>query len=115
MKKKGFTLIELIVVVFVIILLAGGGIYAYSKYVYNQKERITKANLAIILETLERYKEKTGTYPQTQAEFDTFLENKEWFKEIPINVLYGTSPTNPKYGWLYIINNNVVEIYALQK
>lgn len=113
-NKKGFTFVELLIIVILIIVLSGAGLYFYQRISFSQKQKLVKANIALILEALDRYKEKNGAYPANQYEFDRFLETN--FKEIPRNPFWtpGTDSTI-RYGWLYVKLDDKIEIYALQK
>ena len=80
MNKKGFTLVELLVVVAILGVLAAVGIVAYNGYLTKTKINATKTtfsqiikyidvelmkcNLGMEIEAYEKY--KTGNYPSTQ-------------------------------------------------
>jgi len=117
LKTNGFTLIELIIVIGLILVLALAGFMDIKVLWSHKKINFVKANLSIILETLERYREKTKDYPKDQEEFDGFLENQEWFKEVPKNPYWDNSSTQTKHGWLYLRNDGTtqveIEVYAI--
>ncbi|MHC4780714.1 MAG: type II secretion system major pseudopilin GspG [Planctomycetota bacterium] len=67
-KKRGFTLVELMVVITIMALLAGGVAIAYFGYV--DKARVSKArsDLAELHKAIELYKLETGKFPDSLDE-----------------------------------------------
>lgn len=68
--KKGFSLVELLVVVAIIGVLAGVGIVAYNNYIDDAETKVIEANAKILAKKLsaERAKNRTATV-------DTLLTN----------------------------------------
>lgn len=64
-QKKGFTLIEILVVATIISLLAGGGLISYSTFSKNSRDARRKADLEQIRAALEMYRSNVGAYPTT--------------------------------------------------
>jgi prepilin-type N-terminal cleavage/methylation domain-containing protein len=62
-KKKGFSLVELLVVVAIIGVLAGVGIVAYNNYIDDADTKVVEANAKILAKKLsaERAKNRTAT------------------------------------------------------
>lgn len=62
-SKKAFSLIELLVAITVIAVLLGISIAVGSKILGKSSETTTKANLAMIMNAIETYRDDTGAYP----------------------------------------------------
>ena len=75
MKQKGFSLIELLVVVAIIGILAAVGIVAYSGYTESAKNTIVKQNHKTIVSLLTR--------EVTKCEIEGQLERLTWPKGVP--------------------------------
>lgn len=67
--KKGFTLIELVVVMAIIGILATTGVFAYQPVLKNSRDAKRKSDIKEIQFALENYKQVNGTYP-TASQID---------------------------------------------
>jgi len=65
MKKKAFTLLEIIVVVVVLGFLASVGLVKYTKVVDRGRENMAIINLKLLNSALETYYSRARIYPQT--------------------------------------------------
>ena len=72
--KKGFTLIELMIVVAIIGVLAAVAIPAYSGYVKKAKVTEVTNSLGAVGSACVEYFQARGTYPSTGGEWDTLAE-----------------------------------------
>ena len=64
-KKKGFTLLELLLVIGIIAALVGLAVPYYQDYVGQSKNSIMQANLHLLKKTLMEFKADTGGFPPT--------------------------------------------------
>ncbi len=78
-RSRGFTLMELLVVMTVIALLSSVGIVGYRHSVKATKEAVLRENLFILNHALEQFKADRGRYPSSIAQ----LRDKEYVREIP--------------------------------
>lgn len=82
--KKGFTLIEILVVISIIAILAGIGISVFSGVQKNNRDQARIRDLQAIKQALELYRSDNGDYPVTG------------------NVGVGTTLTNPSRTKIYL-------------
>lgn len=88
MKKdnKGFTLVELMIVVVIIGILIAIAIPVYSSIQTNAERRACQANMRTILSQIEVYKaENNGVAPTADAAaFTAFLGSTTYFAQTPV-------------------------------
>ena len=77
-KRKGVTLIELLIVVIILAALSAIAIPRISKSAAAAKANVCKANIDIINSTIEMYKVDTGSYP---ANLITIVTNTSYFPD----------------------------------
>lgn len=98
-KSAGFTLLELMIVLFIIVILAIVILPQYQKSVLKAREAVLKDNLHTMRRMLDQYAADKGKLPQSIDElveagylrerpFDPMTENNEW-EEVP-----GTDPNS---------------------
>lgn len=80
-RSRGFTLMELLVVMTVIALLASVGIVGYRHSVKAAKEAVLRENLFILNHALEQFKADRGRYPTSIAQ----LRERQYVREIPVD------------------------------
>jgi len=99
-NRKGFSLTEIVIVVVLIaIITTVVGIGAVSLNNYSKLKALEVAQTTIMT-GLEKYKLTMGHYPTTQAEFEAFLKNTNYFNSVPVNPFW-TDTANPEKGWLW--------------
>jgi prepilin-type N-terminal cleavage/methylation domain-containing protein len=108
-SKKGFTLIELMIVVAIIGILAAIAIPRFANMLEKSREGATKGNLAAIRSSISiYYSEKEGTWPgDLSTSFTSYLYPIPPAKATPLgNVSTVTSiagiPAGAGTGWGYI-------------
>ena len=72
-RNKGFTMVELIVVVAIVTVLAGMAIPIYSSYVDKAKLTLSLSALSILKKALDSYSMEHGDYPGT-LDFSAFTD-----------------------------------------
>lgn len=65
--RGGFTLMEMLVVVAIIVMLAGVGAYSYMRYLESSRESIAKLQITHLTEAVEAYKVDNGSFPESLA------------------------------------------------
>lgn len=88
-KARGFTLMELLVVMTVIALLASVGIVGYRHSLKVSKEAVLKENLFQLNHALEQHKADRGRYPNSISQ----LKDRYYLREIPRDPFTGSRDT----------------------
>lgn len=83
---RGFTLVELLVVMAVIALLMSIAAPRYFHSVDRAKEATLRANLAVMRDSLDKHFGDHGKYPQQLSE----LVDKRYLRSIPVDPLTGS-------------------------
>ncbi len=89
MREKGFSLVELLVVVAIITILATIGISSFTSLQKNSRDAKRKSDLSIIQSSLEQYRADQGYYPASLT-FGGSLKSpsgtRTYIGEIPLDV-----------------------------
>ncbi len=88
-RARGFTLMELLVVMTVIALLASVGIVGYRHSLKVSKEAVLKENLFLLNHALEQFKADRGRYPNSISQ----LRERQYMREIPKDPFTGSRDT----------------------
>ena len=98
---RGFTLIEVLIVMVIIAILAGVGLYMYNNSVTSAREAVLKQNLLGMREAIDRYYADKNKWP---ASLDTLVSEK-YIRQVPDDPTTGApdwqttvgepDPTNP--------------------
>ncbi|OQA07120.1 MAG: Type II secretion system protein G precursor [Firmicutes bacterium ADurb.Bin373] len=67
-NEKGFSMIEMMVVLIIIAVLIGGGIKFYLGYIENARVTKAKAQISVMQAALDAYYAEKAVYPSTQGE-----------------------------------------------
>ena len=107
-KLKGFTLVELMVVLTVIALLLSIVVPDYVGRVRRAEEAVLKENLNVMRDALDKHFADVGRYPGNLDE----LVSKRYLRSIPDDPLTQNSrswiivaPTDPKRGGVYDVTS----------
>lgn len=94
--KRGFTLVELLVVVTIIVLLTATAVVTYSTFLKQSRDAKRKSDLGEIAAALEMYRSNNDTYPATLS---TLTSGTVYISIIP------TDPQSSSYVYYYIMNS----------
>jgi len=91
--EKGFTLIELMIVVTIILILIGMAVANYAKVVQHTKEAVLKYDLRTMREMIDHYTVDKETAPQSLED----LSKAGYLREVPVDPVTHTKEWAPKY------------------
>ncbi len=91
--KKGFTLIEILVVVTIIVLLTAVAVISYSTFLKQARDAKRKTDLGQISAALEMFRSNNDTYPTTGL--SQLTAPTIYIQSVP------TDPKNPTYTYYY--------------
>jgi general secretion pathway protein G len=107
-RARGFTLVELMVVLTIIALLLSIVVPNYIGKVHRAEEAVLKENLTVMRDALDKHYADAGKYPGTLDE----LVSKRYLRSIPKDPLTQNNawmvvgPTDPQKGGVYDIHSN---------
>ncbi len=88
-QAKGFTLVELLVVLAIIALLVSIAAPRYFKSVEKSKEAVLKQDLSTMRDALDKYYGDTGKYPESLDD----LVSKKYLRKLPDDPVTGSAAT----------------------
>lgn len=107
-RLRGFTLVELLVVLAIIATLLSVAAPRYTGSVDKAKEAVLKENLATLREAIDKFAGDTGKYPATLDD----LVTKRYLRRIPLDPITDSSttwvvvpPTDPQKGAIFDVKS----------
>ena len=86
-RRRGFTLVELLVVMAIIATLLTIAMPRYFRSVQRSREAVLKQDLTTLRESIDKFYGDTGKYPQTLA----VLVEKRYLRGIPVDPIAKTA------------------------
>ncbi|HQU93847.1 MAG TPA: type II secretion system protein [Pyrinomonadaceae bacterium] len=102
-QNRGFTLLELMIAMFIVIILLSVALPTYQRSVQYAKETVLKENLWQMRKAIDQYASDKGKYPPS---IDALVEGK-YLREMPMDPILeaaewdsvmGEDPLNPDSG-----------------
>ena len=88
-RQRGFTLLELIVVMTIVALLASIAAPRYFDSIDRARERVLLQNLNLLRDAIDKFHADTGAYPSTLNE----LATRRYVRKIPEDPVTGSATT----------------------
>ncbi len=109
-RRRGFSLVELIVVMVILGMLAGLVAIRTRGYLVNSRKNAVKAEIATIMKALETYRIDQDRYPSEDEGLQVLTEPTETWPEPFLSKL----PRDPwKNPYVYFVTENGVEVVSL--
>ena len=86
-RRRGFTLVELLVVMAIIATLLTIAVPRYFRSLQRSREAVLKQDLTTLRESIDKFYGDTGKYPQTLA----VLVEKRYLRSIPVDPIAKTA------------------------
>jgi general secretion pathway protein G len=102
-KNKGFTLLELVIVVFILSILAGLISPNILSRVADAREAVLKSNISGLRYSLDQFYNDTGSYPDSLND----LVTKKYIKQIPIDPI---TESNSTWKIIYDQKKTIIDI-----
>src|SRR5262245_43252725 len=98
--RRGFTLVEIMIVVSIIVILAGVGVPLLIGQLNQAKYKRARADVQTLTQTVKLYYNEIGTWPQSLADLSNPQSGKTWIKRDALvdpwgNAYLSSLPTAP--------------------
>ena len=91
--KSGFTLLEILVTITIIVLILSLGIVSYTQVFITSRDSTRKTDIQVISNALEQYKSNTGNYPTSLENLSKYLNPIPQDPKTKQNYIYEASPS----------------------
>jgi general secretion pathway protein G len=81
MNRRGFTLVELLVVMAILATLLTIAVPRYFQHLDRSREAVLKENLAVVRDAIDKYHADRGAWPETLAD----LADKRYLRALPMD------------------------------
>lgn len=92
--QKGFSLLELMIAMFILIILLSVALPAYQRSVQHAKETVLKENLWQMRRSIDQYQADKGKLPQSLQD----LVNDKYLREMPVDPIKEAAEWNEIQG-----------------
>ena len=75
LRQRGFTIVEIIVVVTVLAILVGISFFAYDRVQQDSRDNTRRSNATAIAHALEKYYDQNGEYPSVRSIVNNYADN----------------------------------------
>jgi general secretion pathway protein G len=93
-KEKGFSLLELMIAMFIMVILLSVALPTYQRSVQNAREIVLKENLWQMRKAIDQYAADKGKLPQSLDE----LVTAKYLREIPVDPISEKAEWTPVMG-----------------
>ena len=93
-RNQGFTLLELMIAMFIVIILLSVALPTYQRSVQYAKETVLKENLWQMRKAIDQYASDKGKYPPS---LESLIESK-YLREMPIDPILEAAEWDPVMG-----------------
>ncbi|BCU79034.1 type II secretion system major pseudopilin GspG [Luteolibacter sp. LG18] len=115
-RRKGFTLLEMVIVLGIIAMILGGAIFAMKGIGNQAKITQTTADMKSLGSSLEMYKINAGNYPTTQEGLDALVHRpasaRKWAQTM---TAVPTDPWKNQYGYKFPGRKKPAEFEIISK
>ena len=93
-RQAGFTLVEILIVMVIIAILAGVGLFMYNNSVISARESVLKQDLRDMREAIDRYYADKNKWP---ASLESLVSEK-YVRQIPVDPITNAADWQTTYG-----------------
>lgn len=101
LQKLGFTLIELMIVISIILVLIGMAAVEYGRFVQRSREAVLMYNLRTMREMIERYTSEKEAAPQSLED----LCHAGYMREVPLDPMTHAREWEQKYDTVFVVSD----------
>ena len=114
LRRAGFTLLELMIVITIISILVGLAAGAYRRSVIHAKEATLKSNLSVMRQAIDHYTLDKEAAPQSLE--DLVNPQSQYMREIPVDPITNAKDWHVDYGDTVLTpdqaNTGIVDVHS---